>query len=204
MASIEARRRSARRFCGVGLLEALGVAERGDGVAVPAGLGLLLGESDQDLGVVGGHRLEPSDRLADRQPANMWPAVSLVNRRSPGQSCFAEEAGGVPAHAEILHGVVPAVDDRQRHRPLGRAQGLVLVGVGLALEHHPARDGERPGDLLGEVHEQAVGQEPPLRVAADEVAPDRIDLPQFVEGLGRPARGSRGRCRGSPCRCSGP
>ena len=31
----------------------------------------------------------------------MWPAVSLVKRRSAGQSCFAEEVGGVLAHAEI-------------------------------------------------------------------------------------------------------
>ena len=80
------------------------------------------------------------------------------------------------------------MDDRQRHRSLRGAQGLVVEDVGLALDHHLARDGERPGDLLGEVHEHDVGEVAPLRMPADEVTPDRIDLPQFVHGLGHQRR----------------
>ena len=48
--------------------------------------------------------------------------------------------------------------------------GLVGVGGGLALEDQAGGDRERPGKLVGVVHQEAIGEEPPLRVPADEVA----------------------------------
>ena len=131
-------------------LEVLGAAERGDRVAVAARLGLLLGEVEQDLGVVGGHRLEPADRLADREQGEHVAgrvAGEEAERRPAG---FAEESGRVLAHAEIDHRVVLAVDDRQRHRSLRLAQGLVVEGAGSHWKITPPEIGNAPAISSGE------------------------------------------------------
>ena len=87
-----------------------------------AGLGLLLGECDQDLGVVGCQGLEPSDRLADRQPCEHVGRGLAGEQAQARPVRFAEGPGGIPAHGEILHGIVPAVDNSQWHQPLGCTQ----------------------------------------------------------------------------------
>ena len=169
-------------FLGVGLLDALGVAEPAMASRyVPASACF----SANAMRTSGSSDVRASShRIASPtgSRANMWAAVSLEKRRSRPVR-FAEGPGGIPAHGEILTGSFrPWTIANGTSR--WAAQGLVLVGVGLALEHQAARDGERPGDLLGEIHEETVGQPPPLGVSADEVSPDRIGLPQLVEGLG--------------------
>src|SRR5262249_31645772 len=103
-------------------LEAPRTAERGDRVAVAAGLDLLLGEAQQRSRVAGGQGFEPSDRLADGELLEVVTrrvAREEAERRPAG---FPEERGGITAHAEVHHGVVPAVDDRQRHVALRLAE----------------------------------------------------------------------------------
>ena len=115
----------------------------------------------------------------------MWPALSSAKKRNGGPARVAEQAvRRTRPSSNGDHRVVLAVDDRQRHGPLRGLELRVGVGRGLALEDHPGRDRERAGDRLGAVHQQAVGEEAALRVAADEVVLDRVDPLQLVQRLG--------------------
>ena len=204
LVSIEARRRSARFFGASACLRPLALRSAAMASRYWPALACFSAKSTRTFGVVGGHGLEPADRLADREQHEHVAGRVAGEQAEARPAVFAEEVGGVTAaRAEVEVRVILAVDDRQRHRSLRGPQGLVLEDVGLALDHHLARDGERPGDLLGEVHQHDVGEIAPLRMPADEVAPDRIDLPQIVQGLGHQCRAlavGAGKAR----RCSGP
>ena len=114
----------------------------------------------------------------------MWPAVSLVKKWNAGQlDSPKREAAYWPSPKPTAGSFLPWTI-ASGTGPLRLAQGLVLVGTRLALEDHPARDGEGPRDQLRGVHQQAIGEEAALRMAADEVARDRIRLLQIVECLG--------------------
>ena len=86
LVSIEARRRSARCFSAGVCLRSLTLRSARDGVAVVSSLGLVFGEIDQDLGLLGRHDLEPADGLADReQPSSKASDTSAgLSRSVPG------------------------------------------------------------------------------------------------------------------------
>ena len=138
-------------------LQPFGSTGRGDRVAEALLLEPLVGEVEQDLGVVRRHRLEPSDRRADREPAEHVGRVVVGEEPDGGPAGVEEQPGGVGAAVERDERVALAVDDRQRDRPLRRLEGRVGVGRGLALENHLGGDRERAGDRLGAVHQEAVG-----------------------------------------------
>src|SRR5437867_2668932 len=75
------------------------------------------------------------------------------------------------------------MDDGQRNRSLRPAQREIGVFLRCTLENQAAGDRESPGHRPGEIHEQAVRQKAPLRMAADQVVGNRIDLRELGHRL---------------------
>ena len=117
--------------------------------------------------------------------ANMWPARSSAKRRTAGQPASRNSPVGIDGAAErdVRDRVVLAVDDRQGDGLLGLLERLVLEDRRVGLHEQVARDRERPGDQVGAVHHQGIGEEPPLRMPADEVMLDRINLLEVLHRL---------------------
>ena len=158
-------------------------ASRGDRITIAVFRKPLLGKGEQSDWAFGRHGFQPANRGSHGEPGEHVAGGGVVKEASGRPACIDEEIVGIRSSIECDHGVVLAVHDRQRYRTLLGLKCRLGIGRWFALEDNRSRDREGAFDRVGAVHQEAISEEPALRMPADEIVLDGINALQLVEGL---------------------